>query len=289
MMLSSLVKYVKKTFDKDRKLYIVLTAFELTVIFTSLFFFIYTYRRYKVAEQVYDHAVEKYVTVKQSAKDTASNNESESNKDSVKSDILDETDDNNWWDSVTIDLDSLKGNYPEAIGWLYFENGEISYPIMYSGDNEKYLKTAYDGTASNAGSVFLDCESTVDFSDAHSLIYGHNMRNGSMFAKLGYYISDPDYYSEHQYFQIFCGDHIYRYQIFAYGAVSVTHDVYEVYGEKPQGLSSLFEEFTDSYYYNKDIVLDDSDHVVTLSTCNGDVNSRMIVCAVRVDEHRESD
>ncbi|MBR1852834.1 MAG: class B sortase, partial [Lachnospiraceae bacterium] len=184
--------------------------------------------------------------------------------------------------------ESLQAAYPDVAGWLYFENESISYPVMYSGDNERYLRTAYTGKAANAGSIFLDGEGSRDFSDPHTLIYGHNMKNLSMFGRLRYYRTEKDYYDGHRYFQIFTGSYIYRYEIFAYGQIPADSSIYYVYGASLEdgNFKGLIRELKNISMQDTGVEVGPSDHVITLSTCTGDGDVRMIVSAVRVDEHR---
>ena len=193
-----------------------------------------------------------------------------------------------WYEQISVDLEGLQAAYPDVAGWIYFENESISYPVLYSGDNEKYLRTAYTGKAANAGAIFLDGENTRDFSDPHTLIYGHNMKNLSMFGRLRYYRTDKDYYEGHKYFQIFTGGYIYRYEIFAYGQVSADDSIYYVYGADPGNdkLRALLKELKGMAPQGSSAEPGVNDHLITLSTCTGDGDVRMIVSAVRVDEHR---
>lgn len=190
-----------------------------------------------------------------------------------------------WWDEASVEMDTLSEEYPDVIGWIYFENEDISYPIMYSGDNTKYLSTSYNGEKAKAGAIFLDGESTPDFSDPHSLIYGHNMRDLSMFGKLRYYKTDASYYDEHQYFQIFTKDGVYRYQIFAYEEVPDSHDVFWVYGKDPEGMWDMLQDIEGGSYRQTGIEATESDHVITLATCTSKEDRRLIVSALRTDEH----
>ena len=193
-----------------------------------------------------------------------------------------------WYEQISVDLEGLQAAYPDVAGWIYFENESISYPVLYSGDNEKYLRTAYTGKTANAGAIFLDGENTRDFSDPHTLIYGHNMKNLSMFGRLRYYRTDKDYYEGHKYFQIFTGGYIYRYEIFAYGQVSADDSIYYVYGADPGNdkLRALLKELKGMAPQGSSAEPGVNDHLITLSTCTGDGDVRMIVSAVRVDERR---
>ena len=260
-----------------------------------------TMLEYHKSTRIYGKAEKEYVTILETAEASsagaaAGNDKGQDNSadgaehgdtgDTVQNSSVGEL--RPWYESISVDLESLQEAYPDVAGWIYFENEKISYPVMYSGDNEKYLRTAYTGKAANAGSIFMDGESSPDFSDPHTLIYGHNMKNLSMFGRLRYYRTDKDYYDTHRYFQIFTGGYIYRYEILAYGQVSADDDLYYVYGADPgnDSLRALMKELKGMAPQGSSLEPGVNDHLVTLSTCTGDGNVRMIVSAVRVDEHR---
>lgn len=188
-----------------------------------------------------------------------------------------------WYESAQVDLEELQKQNKDVTGWLYFENEDISYPIMYSGDDTTYLHTALDGSYASAGSIFMEGNNKPDFEDSHTIIYGHNMRNLSMFGKLRYY-KQKEYYDDHAYFQTFTEKGIYRYQIFAYADVPADSFVYQV----PYGADDSFESFIQQLrkqsYYDTGVDVTKNDKVVTLSTCST-TGMRFIVNAVRVDEY----
>ena len=220
----------------------------------------------KKAKDIYDQANEDYVTESETA---------------TGADASDE-----WWSKADVKLDEVKEDYPDVVAWIYFEDEDISYPIVFAkGDNEKYMKTTYTGDENSAGAIFMDGESTPDLSDPMTLIYGHNMRDGSMFGKLARYKGDRDYYEGHQYFQIHTGKGIYRYQIFACEDVDATSGVYNAYGKNPDKFWEVIGDLIDDGDYRTEVPVDAADHVVTLSTCVNDDSKRFIVSAVRVSEH----
>lgn len=93
---------------------------------------------------------------------------------------------------------SLNLAYPNAIGWLYIPNTRISYPVMQGEDNEYYLHHDFDGSPLKAGSVFLDCRCENRFMNPVNILYGHNMKNGSMFAQVTSYTTDS-FFEAHRY------------------------------------------------------------------------------------------
>ena len=102
----------------------------------------------------------------------------------------------------TVDFSGLKELNPDCIGWIRFENIDISYPIMQGEDNEYYLKHTFEGQAVTAASIFMDANNHADFSDQNTFIYGHNMKDKTMFGKLNNY-KDEEFYKENPYFYIY--------------------------------------------------------------------------------------
>ncbi len=226
------------------------------------------YNNFKVRKQakdIYDDANSEYVTVGEDAAESSGDD---------------------WWSKADVKLDEAMEDYPDVVAWIYFEDEDISYPVVFAkGDNEKYMKTTYSGTENSAGAIFLDGASDPDLSDPLTLIYGHNMRDGSMFGKLDKYKENRDYYEGHQYFQIHTKNGVYRYQIFACSDVDATDDVYSAIGANPKEFWNVVGSLIDKGNYRTEVAVDASDHVVTLSTCVDDDARRFIVSAVRVGEH----
>ena len=165
-----------------------------------------------------------------------------------------------------MDFDGLNELNPDIVGWIYFENGDISYPILYSGDNETYLYTAVDKTPLRSGSIFMEQYNHPDFQDSHTIIYGHNMKDLSMFGKLKFYRTKEDYYETHKYFQIITTDRYDRYYIKEYKEVASSDPIYEMTEEKKKA----------------------SPETIVLSTCTSGEN-RFVLCAIKTDtEKRES-
>ena len=75
-----------------------------------------------------------------------------------------------WYDDIDIDFAGLRSENPDVVGWIYFENEDISYPVMYSGDNSYYLRKTFKREHATAGSIFLEGSNKTDFSDCHTII-----------------------------------------------------------------------------------------------------------------------
>lgn len=113
---------------------------------------------------------------------------------------------------IDVDWESLLAVNPDIVGWIFAEGVDISYPVLQGSDNEYYLKHTLEGDYNFAGSIFMDYQNEPDLSDCNTIIYGHNMKNGSMFGSLKKY-SNEDAYAVDPYFWILTPDANYRYEI----------------------------------------------------------------------------
>ena len=83
----------------------------------------------------------------------------------------------------SVDFDELKGINPDTVGWIRFypEPSIINYPIVQTTDNEKYLHKTFSENDNTLGTIFLNADNHANFNDRNSIIYGHRMKDGSMF------------------------------------------------------------------------------------------------------------
>ncbi len=223
---------------------------------------------YKKAVDKYDNLENKYVQI-----NTPDSKQNEGNE--TEAELA-------WYEIATVNLAGLQSEYPDVIGWIFFENEDINYPILQGDDTDPYLRATYDGKYATAGSIFIDDSSSSDFSDAHTLVYGHNMKNLSMFGKLKYYKTQEGYYDTHQYFQIFSKNKVMRYQVFSYQEVPVTSFVYT---EHHSSARVLANRLSATSMVSTELDIQDSDKIITLSTCTADDEYRFVVSAVLVDTY----
>ena len=100
-----------------------------------------------------------------------------------------------------MDFEGLLAVKDDIIGWIYIENTDISYPVLCGRDNQQYLFQSYEKKYLTAGSIYIDYRCSRDFTDSRTVIYGHNMHNGSMFGKLDKFTKES-YMKEHPYVYI---------------------------------------------------------------------------------------
>ena len=198
-----------------------------------------------------------------------------------------------WWSKeVHIAFADLKQQNPDVIAWIRFDDTEtinINYPVLYSGDNSYYLKRDIHKEHSDAGCVFLEQLNEPDFSDYYAILYGHNMRDGTMFGDLKKYKQDG-VYENNQYFTLYTEDVAYRYRIFSFEDAVNGGPVYQVGFQPDEEYRAFLSDLIAASIVETDIALRAQDHVLTLSTCNGTgQRQRFAVHAVRVDEQPTPD
>ncbi len=171
-------------------------------------------------------------------------------------------------DLADIDLGALRAANEDVAGWIEIPGTELSYPLMQGTDNQFYLSHNWKGEASRGGSVFLEATSSPELTDLHTIVYGHRMRNGSMFATLKYY-KTLDFWQEHPRVYIVLDDGVYRYDIFAAREAAVGGPVYRLDLEE-RGLGEAFiQDCIDGSVIDTGILPDTGDRLLTLSTCTG--------------------
>ena len=117
--------------------------------------------------------------------------------------------------SIIAEFQNLRSQNPEMTAWIAFDTLNISYPVMHGVDNTYYLTHTFSGKTNSSGSIFMEAGNSGDFTDYHTLLYGHNMKNGSMFGLLKKY-RDEEFYSGNEFFIIYLQDRYLRYQIFPF-------------------------------------------------------------------------
>ena len=181
------------------------------------------------------------------------------------------------------DFDTLKKENPDTIGWIHIPDTKISYPIVQGKDNETYLHQTYEGNYNFAGTLFIDYENSSDFNDCNTLVYGHNMKNGSMFGHLKKFAEDQNVYNKSKYFWILTPDKNYRYEIISAYTTGVDSDTYTLF----KGPGEEFQRYLETIKGYSEISTDPGeltikDKIVTLSTCTGNESTRFVVQGRRI-------
>ena len=167
---------------------------------------------------------------------------------------------------VYVDFKKLLEESPDVVAWLYCPDTVINYPVVQGTDNEFYLHHSYDGEAFNSGSIFVDYENSPGFVDSNTVIYGHNMSDGSMFASISNW-SSQSFYDQHPLMWLLTPTENYRVILVSGYTTSAYSDTYQIFR-----LPSLeFEEYLGQAKAQSDFAMEDpldpDAHYVLLSTC----------------------
>ena len=175
-----------------------------------------------------------------------------------------------------IDFTQLLSVNSDIVGWLRIRALDISYPVVQGKDNDYYLHRTFEKTDNFAGCLFVNSYNRGDFTDQNTIIYGHNMKNGSMFGKLKNF-SDPEVFKKSRYFWIFTPDFIYQYRIFSASVVDKTGLTYQISFTDDEFDQFISRAYSNSVVDNQGVTVTKEDRIVTLSTCTGDDSTRFVV------------
>ncbi|MBQ7957752.1 MAG: class B sortase [Clostridia bacterium] len=196
----------------------------------------------------------------------------------------------------TVTFDALKEINPDFKGWLVVPGADINLPVVKGKNNDKYLNTGFKGKWSPGGTAFIDYQNNLPFSDRNTIIYGHNMRDGSMFGSIKNY-KDINTFKKNPYIYIYTenGDYVYKiFSVFLTNA-NPADDCGYVFGYTFKNLSTeenfagFMEDARLRSYYNTGVDYEAGDKIVTLSTCDRTVikDGRLVVVARLVRENED--
>lgn len=179
-----------------------------------------------------------------------------------------------------VDFGELQQMNSDVIGWLEIEAiPEISYPIVQGQDNDYYLHRTFKRADNFAGSIFADYTNSPDFSDCNTIIYGHNMKNGSMFGKLKR-LCENQKYKDSKYLWICTPAGKYCYEIFSMQYAHVDSETYTLFSGHDESFGSYLGRMAEKSQVDMNTQnLTADDRIVTLSTCTADDNVRFVVQA----------
>lgn len=189
---------------------------------------------------------------------------------------------------IPVKFDELQSVNPDVYAWITIPGTEIDYPILqHASDNSYYLMHNIDGSYGYPGCIYTENLNSKDFKDNNTVIYGHNMKNGSMFAQL-HKFEDPDFFQENREVLIYLPEEVLHYTIFAAHIYDDRHLLYsfdfsdaEVYEKY---LQSIFDTRDMSANIDKETTVTKDDQIITLVTCIGSQpNNRLLVQAVLTD------
>ena len=186
----------------------------------------------------------------------------------------------------------LKKENGDYIGWIYIPGTNISYPCVRSKDNEDYLHRNFKKEYNFPGTIFLDarCRYFGGRLPRHAILYGHNMRDGSMFANIKQY-NDQRFANNHPLFYFITEDRVYMYRVFSsYVSEPKDPNTFGVYGEQFEKISEWKEaigKIKANSVVKSTYDVSEKDYCLTLSTCTNERVTRSVCNGALIWEGKE--
>ncbi len=180
-------------------------------------------------------------------------------------------------DTRVVDFAALKEINADIAAWIFCADTAIDYPVVHGKDNEYYLTHLFTGEKNAAGSIFLDYRNNPDFSDRHSVIYGHNMKNGTMFASLTKY-RNPEYFYDHPEIFFYTLEKEYSIKIFSGYSAGLEDEAWRLGFTSDEDFEAWVLQEKEKSYFKSEVEPSAEDRIVTLSTCiNENEDKRFII------------
>ena len=163
-----------------------------------------------------------------------------------------------------LDLSYINEDY---CGWITIENTNIDYPILQGENNEYYLHKDINNDYLSSGSIFLDYRNN-DFSDKNTIIYGHNMKNSTMFSQLGYF-KEKDFLDKNKYIEIISPQsETLRYEIFSVYTTDASDNYLKTSFDRGEDYKEFLDSICDKSLFPLSTEVSVEDRIITLYTCS---------------------
>jgi sortase B len=164
-------------------------------------------------------------------------------------------------------FDALLKENEDLVGWITMEGTQIDYPILQAEDNEQYLTRNFYNDDNVAGSIFMDFRNDIESAGKNTILYGHRMKDGSMFEQLSKY-QDKEFFENHQTFEFDTLYDSYEAEIFAVYATTTDFDYIQTDFANEQEYEQLINNIKEESIYETDVEVSATDQIITLSTCD---------------------
>ena len=216
--------------------------------------------QYNQSSRSYEAAAEQFIIVRNETDGTAGSNAGSSSLNGTQgSDQVEIA-------PLVIDFDALQAAGPDVIGWLYCADTIINYPVLHGTDNDMYLHHLYDGSYTYSGSIFVEAANRKNFEDANTIIYGHNMRDGSMFGTLDSW-QDQEYYEAHPVFWLITPEQDYKIELLGGYTTSAYSDTYTIFSNIGAELNAYLDAMLAQSVFVPQEKPEQGAKYVLLSTC----------------------
>ena len=182
----------------------------------------------------------------------------------------------------TVNFDALHKISKDAAAWLYAPDTEINYVIAQTDNNRYYLENQLNGGYAMGGTLFIDCDNSPDLSDWNTIIYGHYLKNGTMFGTIKNYDSQ-DYYESHPVMYLYTPGHRFCLELIA-GYTAKTDDMVYSIPDNAADRDKIVTYACEQSSFASDVTVGEDDKLVTLSTCMDDMFEKNYVVIGKVTE-----
>lgn len=200
------------------------------------------------------------------------------NNSSGENDGQDQSKDGDYVNSANEEqLKSINSDYKM---WIQIENTNINYPVVQGSDNDYYLKHNFRKESNISGTVFVESANDID-NDKNIILYGHNMRNGTMFNNITNY-KEESFFNEDNKISIIMNNTLYEYEVFSVYVKNVNEVNLAIgFANEDEFINYAYNE-ADESLYKKDVDFSAEDNLITLVTCSYEfTDARTIVVARR--------
>lgn len=181
---------------------------------------------------------------------------------------------------IQVDFDALLEKNRDVVAWIYCPDTPIHYPVVQSSDNRYYLRRLLDGSYNASGTIFMDYRCAEDLSGWNTVIYGHNMKNDSMFGTLPKY-KTPSYFTEHPEIFLFTPQQAYSIRLIAGFTTPADSELYSLLTPDAAQAERLIESWISASDFASGIRPAAQDRLVTLSTCSYEYdNARYVLIGI---------
>lgn len=176
-------------------------------------------------------------------------------------------------------LEEIKKINPDVVAWINIKDTNIDYPILQGKDNDFYLKHNIYKEKSRAASIFMDYRNNAAFEDQNTILYGHNMKDGSMFRDLLYY-EQPWFFKKHKIINIETAKGTLKYEVFSVYVTDVNFNYLITNFDNEKEYEDFLNIIKEKSKVKSDVAVSAKDKIITLSTCSYQFkNARTVVHA----------
>lgn len=175
-------------------------------------------------------------------------------------------------------LKDLKKLNPDVKAWIQVPKTNIDYPVVQGQDDMEYINKNVYGEFELSGAIFLSCLNKDDFSDPYNLVYGHNMKNGGMFADVADF-TNKEYFETHQKGKLYLTDATRKIRFFACMKVTAADaKIYHPDEYRKENLKDLLDYIQANAVQYRDVNVADENSLIALSTCSeAETNGRVVL------------